>query len=66
MPRSIKLSPAATEQLQRWISQEPKLAKKIFEFLLEAARTPTEGKGKPEGLRHNLKGCWSRRITDEH
>ena len=29
-------------------------------------RTPFEGKGKPEPLKHNLSGFWSRRITEEH
>ncbi|MGN6601632.1 MAG: Txe/YoeB family addiction module toxin [Ginsengibacter sp.] len=32
----------------------------------EISRNPFEGKGKPEPLKHNLKGYWSRRITDEH
>ena len=32
----------------------------------EIQRTPFEGKGKPESLKHELKGCWSRRIDDEH
>lgn len=32
----------------------------------ECGRTPFEGIGKPEPLRDNLSGYWSRRITDEH
>jgi toxin YoeB len=40
--------------------------KRIAELLKDISRTPFEGKGKPEALKHNLKGCWSRRITDEH
>jgi toxin YoeB len=32
----------------------------------EVQRTPFEGTGKPEPLKHELKGCWSRRITQEH
>jgi toxin YoeB len=35
--------------------------------LVEATlRDPQTGAGKPEPLRHHLKGCWSRRITQEH
>ena len=39
---------------------------KIRELLKEIKRTPFHGLGKTEALRHNLKGFWSRRITDEH
>jgi toxin YoeB len=34
--------------------------------LIEITRNPFEGIGKPEALKHDLKGYWSRRITDEH
>jgi toxin YoeB len=36
------------------------------ELIKTAIRTPFEGIGKPEPLKHGLKGYWSRRITDEH
>jgi toxin YoeB len=39
---------------------------KINKLLLETARTPFTGTGKPEALKHDLKGYWSRRINDEH
>ena len=42
------------------------MAKKLNELIKETRRTPFEGKGKPEPLRHNLAGFWSRRITAEH
>ena len=42
------------------------MVKKINELIKETRRTPFEGKGKPEPLRHNLAGFWSRRITAEH
>ncbi len=35
-------------------------------LLKEITRTPFEGSGKPEALKHALQGCWSRRITQEH
>ncbi len=39
---------------------------RIIKLLEEIQRTPFEGTGKPEPLKYNLKGCWSRRIDDEH
>ncbi|MEZ4701220.1 MAG: Txe/YoeB family addiction module toxin [Rhodothermales bacterium] len=35
-------------------------------LITEIQRTPFEGTGKPEPLKFELKGCWSRRITHEH
>ncbi|EIT9566301.1 TPA: Txe/YoeB family addiction module toxin, partial [Escherichia coli] len=43
-----------------------KTVRKINELIKDASRTPFEGKGKPEPLKHNLAGFWSRRITAEH
>jgi len=43
-----------------------KLLKRINALIKEALRTPFEGIGKPELLKSDLTGCWSRRITDEH
>lgn len=39
---------------------------RIIKLLEEIQRNPFEGTGKPEPLKFNLKGCWSRRIDDEH
>lgn len=49
-----------------WQSQDKKLPKKLNALIEESTRTPFEGTGKPEPLKHELKGWWSRRITDEH
>jgi toxin YoeB len=43
-----------------------KLLKRIHTLIKEANRTPFEGSGKPEALKHALSGYWSRRINDEH
>ena len=56
----------ALEHLEEWVQTDRKIATKILQFINEIKRTPFEGKGKPEPLKHNLKGLWSRRITDEH
>ncbi|THF69781.1 Txe/YoeB family addiction module toxin [Deinococcus sp. Arct2-2] len=47
-------------------SNEPKLVRKLHRLLDECIRTPFEGSGKPEALKYELTGFWSRRITDEH
>jgi toxin YoeB len=39
---------------------------KIFMFLEEITESPFTGTGKPEMLKYNLSGCWSRRINQEH
>jgi toxin YoeB len=42
------------------------MVKRIHELIKQATRTPFEGSGKPEPLKHALSGYWSRRINDEH
>lgn len=58
--------PTAFEDLAQWARTDPKLVKKVFELIADVHKRPFEGLGKPEGLKHQFKGCWSRRITDEH
>ncbi len=43
-----------------------KKALRIIKLLKEVQRTPFAGSGKPEALKHELAGCWSRRIDDTH
>ena len=49
-----------------WQAADPKLAARINEILKDIKRHPFEGIGKPEPLRGDQKGYWSRRITQEH
>ncbi len=50
-----------------WFQQnDKKLLKKINGLIKEVKRTPFEGSGKPEMLKANLSGFWSRRINQEH
>ncbi|QKJ31953.1 Txe/YoeB family addiction module toxin [Mucilaginibacter mali] len=49
-----------------WQSTDKSILKKINSLIKEIERTPFEGSGKPEPLRHNLAGWWSRRINLEH
>ncbi len=64
--RELLLSSKAVEDLQWWIKNDKRIALKITDLFDELAKFPFSGKGKPEALKHNLSGCWSRRITEEH
>lgn len=64
--KSLEFDPAALEDLAWWIRQDRKKALRIVNMLKEVQRHPFEGTGKPEALKHDLSGCWSRRIDDEN
>ena len=49
-----------------WVDHDRKLAKRIMRLIKEIERDPFDGIGKPEPLKHDMAGFWSRRITDEH
>jgi toxin YoeB len=49
-----------------WQTTDKKILKKINELLKDIDRNGNEGLGKPEPLKHELEGFWSRRITLEH
>ncbi|MBK6976734.1 MAG: Txe/YoeB family addiction module toxin [Cytophagaceae bacterium] len=57
---------AAWEDYVYWTKIDKKVQKRINELIRETLRTPFAGKGKPEPLKGNFSGYWSRRITDEH
>ena len=54
------------EDFQYWMETDDTVVSKIRDLLKEIKRTPFQGTGKPEPLKHDLKGYWSRRITGEH
>lgn len=62
----MEFDPAAFEDLAWWIEQDRKKALRIVKLLKEIQKSPFEGTGKPEALKHELAGCWSRRIDQEH
>ena len=63
----IVLAPQAIEDLQYWNKSGNKIIQKRIQALLASIQeTPFKGIGKPEALKHNLSGKWSRRITNEH
>ncbi|MEQ1968235.1 Txe/YoeB family addiction module toxin [Xenorhabdus nematophila] len=49
-----------------WQQTDKKMVKRVNDLIKDIKRTPFTGKGKPEPLKHNLSGFWSRRITEEH
>jgi toxin YoeB len=56
----------AWEDYVYWQENDKKVLRKINSLIKECQRTPFEGAGKPEPLRHNLQAFYSRRITGEH
>jgi toxin YoeB len=62
----LEFDPAAFEDLAWWIEQDRAQAIKIIRLVREIQREPFLGLGKPEPLKHELSGCWSRRINQEH
>ena len=60
------LDEKAFNSFYEWTIQDKKIAKKIMDLVKDINRTPFAGLGKPEPLKHDLAGYWSRRITDEH
>lgn len=62
----IIFSEHAWEEYLYWQSTDRKVLQRINSLIREIQRSPFEGIGKPEPLKHALSGYWSRRITDEH
>lgn len=62
----IIFSEHAWDDYLYWQRTERKILERINKLIKEIQRSPFEGTGKPEPLRHGLSGYWSRRITDEH
>jgi toxin YoeB len=59
-------SERAWEDYVHWQTADAKLTLRINGLLKECLRTPFDGTGKPEPLRGDMKGFWSRRIDQEH
>jgi toxin YoeB len=49
-----------------WSATDRRIFQKIKELISAVSRDPFNGIGKPEPLKHDMSGCWSRRITEEH
>ena len=62
----IVFSEAAWDDYLHWQKTDEKLLERIHALIEDISRSPFEGIGKPETLKHALAGYWSRRINDEH
>ncbi len=62
----LVFSENAWEDYLYWQRTDKKILRRINELIKDIQRNKYEGLGKPEPLRHNLSGYWSRRITSEH
>ena len=66
MKRRILFEAEAFTDFNEWTKIDRKIYNKIVELLKDIERSPFSGIGKPEPLKYELSGFWSRRISDEH
>jgi len=66
MNRNLAWTEAGWSDYVYWQSQDRKTLKRINKLIDTTIRTPFEGIGKPERLKENLSGFWSRRIDETH
>lgn len=64
--RNVKFSATAFNEYNEWIEQDKDAFNKIKELIKDISRDPFKGLGKPEPLKGNYSGFWSRRINQEH
>jgi toxin YoeB len=64
--RTLAAQPQFLDDLIYWVETEPRTALKVLRLVDAVLRDPIQGLGKPEPLQGPLRGCWSRRITQEH
>ena len=66
MSRQLTFDASGWEDYVSWQEQDRKTLKRINLLIRDIVRNGNEGIGKPEALKHDFAGYWSRRITDEH
>ncbi len=64
--KNLEFDPSAFEDLAWWIEKDRRQALRIVKLIEAVQRDPFRGIGQPEPLKHELAGCWSRRINREH
>jgi len=64
--RKIVFEESAFQDFAQLATIDKKLYQRVVGLITEILRNPFTGIGKPEPLKYELKGCWSRRINDEH
>ena len=63
---NISFEPKAFDDFSQWVLDDKKCYKRIISLIKDIVRNPYQGLGKPEALKYELQGFWSRRIDDEH
>lgn len=66
MSRRIVFESSAFAEFNEWAKNDKKIYQKIVRIIKDIDSSPFEGLGKPEPLKYELTGYWSRRINDEH
>lgn len=66
MPLRLSFEPQAWDDYQYWQQTDKILFKKLNALIADIRRKPLDGIGKPEPLKHQHSGYWSRRINEEH
>ena len=66
MSKIIAFETSAFEDFTDWAKLDKKIYRKIIQLIKDIERSPFSGLGKPEPLKYELSGYWSRRINDEH
>lgn len=66
MSKKVVFESSAFEDFNHWAKLDKKNYRKIVALIKDIDRSPFTGLGKPEALKHNLSGYWSRRIDNEH
>ncbi len=64
--KNISFTPQAYKDYLEWLSTDKQIFLRITSLIKEVSRNPKAGKGKPESLKFELSGLWSRRINKEH
>ena len=63
---NLIFSDKARDEYMYWQQTDKPILKKINQLIRDIKREPFDGIGKPEPLKYELSGFWSRRISDEH
>jgi toxin YoeB len=66
MSKRIVFESSTFADFNDWVKLDKKIHRKIIELIKDINRHPFQGLGKPEALKHDLSGYWSRRIDSEH
>jgi toxin YoeB len=64
--RKVAFLTRSFDEFNQWAIADKKVYAKIVSLIKDVQREPFSGLGKPEALKHELSGLWSRRITKEH